>query len=88
MTIKIVVTQERYNQVFSIDEIFFPNEIPARELYNKMTQCVIGDDGEYLPQEKARELFQKIPAAELGEYIRAFYKAVNDGLLNPTSGSA
>lgn len=88
MTIKIVVTQEKYNQIFSIDEVFFPSEITTRELYAKMLKCVVGDDGQYLTEEQAREKFKEIPAAELGDYIRAFYRAVGDGLVNPTSGNS
>lgn len=86
MTIKIVVTHEKYNKIFSVDDIFFPGEIPVRELYMKMIQCVVGDDGEYLPVEQARAKFKGVPAPELNEYIRAFYKAVTDGLVNPTKG--
>lgn len=88
MTIKIVVSQEKYNRVFSIDEIFFPGEISVKELYSKMLKCVVGDDGQYLTEEQAREKFKEIPAAELGTYIRAFYKAIGEGLVNPTNGSS
>ena len=86
MTIKIVVTPEKYDEIFSVDEIMFWEDLTRRDVYLKMLQCVTDGDGNYLPVKQARELFQVVKPSELNSYIDQFFRAVRDAAVNPTSG--
>lgn len=86
MTIKLKVTPEHYDRIFSIDEQMYLADFTRKQLYEKMVQCVVGDDGEYLPVKEARDLFRAIPGGEFDDYARQFYKAISDAFVNPTSG--
>jgi hypothetical protein len=87
MPIKIKVTQERFEEVVSIDDEMHFGELSKKEIYDYMLQfCVNGDDT-YLPVEDARKLFKKIPAKELSEYVTKFFKSVSDAFVNPTNGA-
>ena len=87
MTIKIKVTQERFEEIVSIDDEMHFGELTKKEVYEYMVQfCVNGGDA-YLPVDEARKLFKKIPAKELSTHVTNFFKAVSDAFVNPTNGA-
>jgi len=86
--IKIVVTTERYNKVLSIDEKFFLFESTDKEVYLKMCEFVVDENGEYIGVDAARKLFNKIPGEELSTYIMDFLKAIGEAFVPPTNGAA
>lgn len=86
--IKIVITRQRFDEVISVEDSFHLNELKASEIYDYLCQFVIGADGEYLPAEEARKLFKKIPRGQFSDYISAFYRAITDAFVNPTSAGS
>jgi hypothetical protein len=86
--IKIKVTRERYDEVMSIDDGFFLQEMTDKEAYLKMCEFVVNEDGEYIGTQEARKLFKGVPRKDLGEYIAAFLKAIGDAFVPPTNGAA
>lgn len=86
--IKIVVTKERYDEVMSIDDGFFLFESTDREVYLKMCEFVVDEDGQYLGVVEARKLFKGIPRKELSGYIMVFLKAISEAFVPPTNGAA
>ena len=83
---KIVVTREKFDEIFSIDEWFNMNEISNRDLYDKMLHFCTDDQGQPMTAEQARAEFKKIPRKEWSETVQEFYRAVTDAFVNPTSG--
>jgi len=88
MVIKLLVTRERYDEVFSIEDGFFLFESTDREVYLKMCDFVVNDIGEYVGIEEARKLFKGVPRKELSKYILDFIKAIGEAFVPPTSGAA
>ncbi len=86
--IKIVVTKERYDEVMSIEEGFFLFESTDKEVYLKMCEFVVGEDGQYIGVDSARKLFKGIPRKELSEYIMQFIKTISEAFVPPTNGAA
>ena len=86
--IKIVVTKERYDEVLSIEDGFFLFESTDKEVYLKMCEFVVGEDGQYIGVDAARKLFKGIPRKELAEYIMQFIKAISEAFVPPTNGAA
>ena len=86
--IKIVVTKERYDEVMSIEDGFFLFESNDKEVYLKMCDFVVNDEGQYIGVDAARKLFKGIPRKELATYIMDFIKAISEAFVPPTSGTA
>jgi hypothetical protein len=86
MPIRIVVTQERYDEVFSIEEWLNLGGMTNRELYDKMLNFVVDEQGTPCSKEQARALFKTVPKTEWADYVAVFLKAVNDAFVDPTSG--
>lgn len=83
MTIKIKVTQERFEEIISIDDMLHLGELTRKEMYDYMVQFVVNENGAYVPIEEARKLFKKIPAKELSNTITQFLKAVSEAFVDP-----
>lgn len=85
MAIQIKVTQERFEEIVSIDDEMHFAEMSKKEVYDYMVQFVLNGDNSYLPVEEARKLFKKIPAKELNSHITQFFKAVSEAFVSPQS---
>ena len=81
---RIIVTQAKFDELFSIDDWFRFAEMTNRELYEKLLLFVANDEGEPMIIEQARKEFGKIPRKEWSNYVTEFYKAVSDAFVNPT----
>ncbi len=88
MSIKIVVTKERYDEVMSIEDGFFLFESTDKEVYLKMCGFVVDEAGQYVGVDAARKMFKDIPRKELSEYIMQFLKAIGEAFVPPTNGAA
>jgi hypothetical protein len=86
--IKLVVTPASFDEHFSIDEWFNFSDLTQKEMYEKMLLFVVDAEGNSIDPVEARKLFRKVKKAEWGDYIIAFYKAVNDAFVNPTKGDS
>ena len=86
--IKIVVTQKGFDEFFSIDDWFNFSDLTQKEMYEKMLNFVVGEDGQPVAPEDARKLFKVVPKSDWGKYLTAFITAVNDAFVNPTSGGS
>ena len=86
--IKIVVTKERYDEVLSIEDGFFLFESTDKEVYLKMCEFVVNDEGQYIGVDAARKLFKGIPRKELSTYIIDFIKAIGEAFVPPPNGTA
>ncbi len=84
--IKLVVTQEKFDENFSIDDWLNFSELTNKELYEKMITFVVNENEEPVTVEEARRMFKKVKKAEWIEYVAAFMKAVSEAFVNPTSG--
>jgi hypothetical protein len=85
---RIVVTAEKFDRIFSIDDWFFFDKLPQREVYEKLLLFVTDEDGHELTVDEARAIFKTIPKNEWIECITEFIKAVNDAFVNPTNGGS
>lgn len=72
----------------SIDDGFFLFESNDKEVYLKMCEFVVNEDGEYVGVDAARKMFKEIPRKELSEHILHFLKAIGDAFVPPPSGAA
>ena len=63
--IKLLVTQEKFDENFSIDEWINFSSLTNRELYNKMLLFVVNEKDEPVTIEQAREMFKKIKKYKL-----------------------
>lgn len=88
MNIKIIVTQERFDEIFSIEDSLHPLDMSTAEMYDYMTQFVAGEDGAYLSQADARKLFKLVKRKELLDYLTQFSEAVKEAFVPKASGAA
>ena len=86
--IKIIVTKERYDEVMSIEDGFFLFDSTDKEVYLKMCEFVVNDEGQYIGVDAARKLFKGIPRKELSTYIMDFLRAISEAFVPPTNGAA
>ena len=86
--IKIIVTQEKFDENFSIDDWFNFSALTQKEIYDKILLFVADEEGNPVTVEQAREMFKGVPKREWLEYITAFMTAVKDAFVNPTNGSS
>ena len=86
--IKLVVTQEKFDATFSIDDWFNFEKMPQNEIYEKMLMFVVDAQEHPVTKEEARSMFKKIPKVEWVGYVADFIRAVNDAFVNPTKGSS
>lgn len=86
--IKIIVTQEKFDENFSIDDWFNFSDMSQKELYDKMLLFVADEDGNPVTAEQARAMFKGVPKKEWLEYITAFMMAIKDAFVDPTNGSS
>ncbi len=83
--IKLMVTREQFNKVMDIDTGFYLLDCTDKEVYDKMLEFVVDDEGKYVGRDRARKLFKNVPRGELGSYIREFVKGIGDAFVNPTN---
>jgi hypothetical protein len=86
--IKLLVTQEKFGQVFSIDDWFNFDSLSQKEAYEKMLMFVVDENEKPVTIDEARAMFKKIPGNEWVDYLTAFMKAVNQAFVNPTNGGS
>ncbi|MFA6270327.1 MAG: hypothetical protein WC657_03905 [Candidatus Paceibacterota bacterium] len=84
--IKLLVTQEKFDEVFSIDDWFNFSKLTQNEIYNKMILFVVNENDEPVTIDEARAMFKKVKKVEWLKYIAAFVKAISDAFVNPTNG--
>ena len=86
--VKLVVTQEKFDASFSIDDWFNFEKLSQKEVYDKLLLFVTDEAGNDLSVDEARAVFKGIPKAEWRAVATEFVKAVNLAFVNPTSGSS
>ena len=86
--VKIKVTQEKFDEHFSIDDWFNFSQISNTEMYAKMILFVVDDEGKEVSPEQARKMFKAIPKREWPEYVSQFMTAVRDAFVSPTNGGS
>jgi len=86
--IKLLVTQKKFDELFSIDDWFHFSDLTNLELYEVMLKFVVDENEQPLPIEDARKLFKGVKKSEWLDYVTAFMKAINEAFVNPTSGSS
>ena len=84
--IKLLVTQEKFDEVFSIDDWFNFSTLAQSKAYAYMLNFVVNDAGEFVANEEARGLFKTVKKAEWIKYLAEFMKAVDEAFVNPTNG--
>lgn len=84
MTIKLLVTRERYMQVMDVDTALLLTECTDRQIYEKLLEFVVDDEGKYVGRQEARKRFAKVPLSELSEHVMHFVRAVTEAFVNPT----
>lgn len=86
--IKLLVTQKKFDELFSIDDWFHFSDLTNLELYEVMLKFVVDENEQPLPIEDARKLFKGVKKSEWLDYVTAFMKAINEAFVNPTNGSS
>lgn len=86
--IKLKVTQERFDEFFSIEDWLNFGDMTDKEVYNIMINFVVDDKGEQISPENARKLFKKVKKTEWSQYINDFINAINDTFVSPTKGGS
>jgi len=84
--IKLLVTQEKFDEYFSIDDWFHFGEMTNAELYNVMLKFVVDENEQPVSVEDARKMFKTVKKGEWLDYVTVFMKAVSEAFVNPTSG--
>jgi hypothetical protein len=84
--VKVKFTQERIEEVVTVDEFVGALSGNFRVTVNVVTKMVVGDDGAYLSDEDAKKEIGRITIGELKKLIDGIGKALRDALVNPTSG--
>lgn len=87
-TVKIRVTQDSFNEHFSVDEWFDLSSMTQKEIYEKMLLFVVDEENQPVGREAAKKLFRKVPKKEWDAYVSAFYKAISEAFVSPTSGGS
>lgn len=86
--IKLLVTQKKFDENFSIDDWFHFGEMSNSELYSIMLKFVVDENEQPVSVEDARKMFKGVKKSEWLGYVTAFMKAINEAFVNPTSGSS
>jgi len=86
MGIKLLVTPEKFDANFSIDDWFNFSEMTNKEIYDKMLLFVVDENEQPVTVERARQMFKEVPKKEWLEYVSQFMAAIKDAFVNPTSG--
>ena len=72
----------------SIEDGFFLFDSTDKEVYLKMCEFVVNDEGQYIGVDAARKLFKGIPRKELSTDIMDFLRAISEAFVPPTNGAA
>lgn len=86
MEVKLKVTQERFDEMFSIEDWFGFSKLTNIQMYENMLNFVVDDNGEYITPEEARKLFKKVSKKQWPQYIAQFTKAIGESFVSPTNG--
>lgn len=86
--VKLLVTAEKFDEVFSIEDWFNFSSLSNKEIYDKMLQFVADSEGNPVSVEDARKLFKEVPKKEWIDYVSSFVKSVSEAFVNPTNGSS
>jgi len=86
--IHLVVTQDSFDEHFSIDDWLNFSTLTNRETYDLMLNYVVDDKGQPVTVDAARKLFKGVKKAEWPSYVASFYKAVSDAFVPPANGSS
>lgn len=86
--IRVVVTAEKFDKIFSIDDWFNFEKLTQTDMYNYLLKFVEDENGKPLPEEEARALFKNIPRSEWLEYLTNFITGMRDAFVNPTNGGS
>jgi hypothetical protein len=86
--VRLLVTAEKFDEVFSIDDWFNIDKIPQNVLYAKMLEFVVDEEDKPVTTEQAREMFKGVPRKEWMSYVSDFMSAVSNAFVNPTSGGS
>ena len=84
--INIIVTQESFDENFSIEDWFNFDKLSNIEMYQVMLKFVCDADGNPLPEDEARKQFKQVKKAEWVEYVNKFMQAISEAFVNPTNG--
>ena len=85
---KFIVTQEKFDEVFSIEDWLNFNGMATTDIYKKMLLFVVDENDQFMEEKQARKLFKAIPKKEWFECVAEFIKSVNEAFVNPTSGGS
>ena len=58
------------------------------EAQEVMAKFMVGEDGEYMTVEAAREVLDDLDLEEMGEALRAFRKGIRDAMVPPTKDAS
>lgn len=87
MTIRLKVTQERFNEIVDLADSFNLFAVSVSRAYEYICQFVVREDGEYATVEEAQGMFRagRIKRAAIAEYWTEFVVKVNEAFVNPPS---
>ena len=86
MAIKFLVTQERFDELVSLDDWLNFDKLSNAEVGALMLNFVADGNGVLLSVEDARKVFKSVPKKDWPQVLADFIESVRLAFVNPTSG--
>jgi hypothetical protein len=86
--IKIKVSRQKFDEIFSIDDWFNFEKLTNAEMYQYMLNFVVDDKDEPVSIEDARNLFKTVKVEDWVDYIADFATAIREAFVSPTNGGS
>lgn len=88
MEIRFLVTREKFDEVFTIDDWLSFDTLLDGEVYQYMLKFAADEDGKPLTEAEARAFFKKVPKPQFPAYVLMFVNAVREAFVPKANGSS
>jgi hypothetical protein len=88
MEIKLIVTREKFDDVLTIDDWMNFSHLSSKDVYSYMLKFVVDDNGNYVDESMAKNMFKTVKKSEWVKYQNEFTKAIVDAFVNPMNAGS
>lgn len=85
--IQIKVDRDRMSRLLTVDDYLGLLDQDVRTMVRVLSNYVLDDNGQYLPQDKGRKEIGKLTLEELGEAVSAFSELAEGAAVPPSNGA-
>lgn len=85
--IQIKVDRDRMSRLLTVDDYLGLLDHDVRIMVRVLSNYVLDDNGQYLPQDKGRKEIGKLTLEELGEAVSAFSELAEGAAVPPSNGA-